>query len=212
MNIPSIEECYRIMHRMKMPDHIAAHSIQVCRVATHISELLFSEGISLNHDLIRAAALLHDITKIRSCTTGENHALTGAELISDLGYPETGAIISQHVHLNKYFNSPVPEEAELVNYADKRVIHDSIGTLEQRYHYIIERYGVEPQRVELIHQMFKNTYLLEKRLFQYLPFSAEELVTRITPPDCTSELNAYTRAIAQSGDTGLHVTAHGTSL
>ncbi len=211
MKIPSIDECYRIMHRMEMPDHIVAHSIQVCRVAACISDLLSGEGISLNRDLIRAAALLHDITKIISFATGENHAFTGAKLISDLGYPETGGIIGQHVRLNKYFNSPVPEEAEVVNYADKRVTHDSICTLEERCDYIIERYGTEPQRRELILQMFKNTYLLEKRLFLHLPIGAEELTAHITPPDCTSEFTAYRRVIALSGDIDLPVAAHVTS-
>ena len=57
---------------------------------------------TLNRDLIRAAALLHDITKTRSFVTSENHALTGGQFLSDLGYPEVGDLVRQHVRLDEY--------------------------------------------------------------------------------------------------------------
>ncbi|MBW2514195.1 MAG: HD domain-containing protein, partial [Deltaproteobacteria bacterium] len=63
MHIPTEKECYGLIHEMGMMDHIVDHSEQVCRVAVCLAEYLSREGIDLNHELIRASALLHDITK-----------------------------------------------------------------------------------------------------------------------------------------------------
>ena len=49
-----------------MMDHIVAHSMQVCQVATYLTDHLIGHHPHLNADLIRSAALLHDITKTRS--------------------------------------------------------------------------------------------------------------------------------------------------
>jgi HD superfamily phosphodiesterase len=37
MQIPTSEQCYQLMCEMKMMDHIVAHSMQVCQVATFIA-------------------------------------------------------------------------------------------------------------------------------------------------------------------------------
>jgi len=76
MNIPSRKECYRLIQEMEMMAHIVAHSLLVCRVALLLTDRLHAHDISLNRDLIRAGALLHDITKTRSIKTGEMHTDT----------------------------------------------------------------------------------------------------------------------------------------
>ena len=96
MRIPTQEQCFLLMCEMKMMDHIVVHSIQVCRVATFLAERLNSQQNPLNHDLIRAAALLHDITKTRGFKTKENHAVTGGQLLAERGYPEIGELVRQH--------------------------------------------------------------------------------------------------------------------
>ncbi|MFZ0612402.1 MAG: HD domain-containing protein, partial [Desulfobacterales bacterium] len=74
MRIPSRETCYRLMREMAMLDNIVRHSLQVCRVADWLVWQLARKGRPLNRDLVEAAALLHDITKTRSLTTGEKHS------------------------------------------------------------------------------------------------------------------------------------------
>ena len=188
MRIPDRQECYRIMHTMDMMDHIAAHSLQVCRVALFLSDSLET---NLNQDLVQAAALLHDITKTRGLQTHENHAETGKEVLIDLGYPEVGSIIGQHVLLDEYFASPSPTEAEVVNYADKRVVHDKIASLTQRIEYIMDRYGTEPDRRAYIRILDEKTKTLENRLFQFCSFSPDEVESLLGPDTCTDELLEY---------------------
>ena len=170
IHIPSEEHCRRIISELGMLENIVAHSLQVCRVSLLLTDHLGLPGI--NRELVRAAALLHDITKTRSFQTNENHAETGARLLADLGYPEVARIVGQHVRLDRYpLNSSPPTDAEIVNYSDKRILHDKIVPLNERMGYILERYGGSPERKRNILLLWEKTEKLEKRLFAALPFS-----------------------------------------
>jgi putative nucleotidyltransferase with HDIG domain len=147
MKIPTKDQCYQMLSEMKMMDHIVVHSLQVCRVATFLTEYLNKRHNRLNSDLIQSAALLHDITKTRSFKTREDHALTGGEHLSDSGYPEIGDLVRQHVKLDEYSVDGTISEAEVLNYADKRVLHDEIVGLDRR---INKRLGRSNIRCSLI--------------------------------------------------------------
>ena len=124
MRIPSKKQCYQLIYKIGMLDHIVIHSILVCRVATILVDNLKVRANDLNRNLVQASALLHDITKTKSFKTKENHAHTGNKLLSGLGYPEVGYIVGQHIRLDEYDVSETPTEVEIVIYADKRVVHD----------------------------------------------------------------------------------------
>lgn len=175
MQIPSRQQCLSLIRQMNMLDHIVVHSFQVCRVAIFLADHMGSGPSSLSRNLVQAAALLHDITKTRSFTTRENHALTGAQFLNEMGYPEVGHIVEQHVRLDSYAASDFPTEAEIVNYADKRVLHDRIVTLKERMDYILEKYATGPEYRERLFWLWKKTEELESRLFSYVPFKPEEL-------------------------------------
>jgi putative nucleotidyltransferase with HDIG domain len=168
-----------------MPTHIQDHSCMVCRVALVLTDGLIDAGMGINRPLVEAAALLHDITKPRSFKTGENHAQTGGAYLVSLGFPEVGQIVRQHVVLDHYCSGNTPSEAEVVNYADKRVLHDRVVSLDNRMTYIYERYARTPERQELLQELWRNTRNLERRLFSYLTFTPDripqELLTRALP-------------------------------
>ncbi len=176
LNIPTPEKCLQIIAETEMLDHIVLHSKQVCRVSAFLSDMLISAHLKLNRPLVSAAALLHDITKTRSFDTGENHAATGAKMISDLGYPEVGNIIGQHVRLRSFCSDAPPNEAEVVNYADKRVLHDTIVSLDERMDYILDRYATTAAHKERIKALWQETILLERKIFGYLPIQADDLI------------------------------------
>jgi putative nucleotidyltransferase with HDIG domain len=175
MEIPSKEICYKLMYKTGMLPNIVAHSLQVCLVASFLVDRLKRCGMKLDSDLVRASALLHDITKTRSLTTGEIHALTGAEFINEMGYPDVAYIIGHHVILDEAVASDEPAEVEIVNYADKRVLHDRIVSLRERMDYILVRYAKQPGDRERIAGNWLKAKDLEKKLFVYLPFSPDEL-------------------------------------
>lgn len=173
IKIPSEEECRRLSDEAGMLDNIAAHCRQVCRVSLLIVDHLKQDGLS--RELIRAAALLHDITKTRSFKTLEDHAETGEQLLMESGYPEVGRIVGQHVRLDSYFSSPAPTDAEVVNYADKRVLHDRVVPLSERMGYILKQYGREPHRKQIILLLWEKSEELETRLFAGLPFEPGDI-------------------------------------
>jgi len=175
MKIPTQKECYGLIQEMGMMDHIVDHSEQVCRVAVCLADKLIQDGVELNLELIWASALLHDITKTRSFNTNENHAETGGEFLRERGFTEVGHVIAQHVKLDAYVVTGSPVEAEIVNYADKRVLHDRIVLLTDRLAYILERYGDGMENREKILGLWGKSKELEKKIFSCLPFLPEEL-------------------------------------
>jgi uncharacterized protein len=197
MNIPSKKVCFQHMCRMQMLENIVAHSIQVCRVGICLVDHLKLQGFKINGQLVQAAALLHDITKTRSFETEENHALTGGQVLTDFGYPQVGDLVRQHVRLDNYSEPQNLSEAVIINYADKRVLHDRIVSLNERMSYIQERYGTRPEHKDRIQLLWKKTAALERQIFKFLPFSPDDLIHHLTPMDLSSEISNYRKVCTQ---------------
>ena len=180
-----------------MLENIVAHSIQVCRVGICLVDHLKLQGFKINGQLVQAAALLHDITKTRSFETEENHALTGGQVLTDFGYPQVGDLVRQHVRLDNYSEPQNLSEAVIINYADKRVLHDRIVSLDERMSYIQERYGTRPEHKDRIQLLWKKTAALERQIFKFLPFSPDDLIHHLTSMDLSSEISNYRKVCPQ---------------
>ncbi len=179
LDLPDLDYCFDLIKKMKMMDHIIDHSVMVKNVADCMCRHLKPIYPKLNTDLVQVSALLHDITKTRSFITKEKHDKSGGKLLADLGYREVGNIIRQHVILDIYNNhKKAVTEAEIVNYADKRVLHHEVAPLFKRLAYILDKYGTTKEFRQRIKTMWKNTEGLEKKLFKDLDIT----------PDLISEL------------------------
>jgi putative nucleotidyltransferase with HDIG domain len=161
--IPTRDECEELMAEYAMLPHIAEHSRQVMRVSAAITDHL-KDGVSVNRDLVIAAALLHDITKTRSLTTKERHAASGAVLLRELGFQRVAGIVEQHVILQALNLEGRLEEAEIVFYADKRVMHDSIVTLDERVDDLIKRYATSSDIHNLILKNKVQALAVERKI------------------------------------------------
>jgi putative nucleotidyltransferase with HDIG domain len=190
------------MCRMQMLENIVAHSIQVYRVGMCLVDHLKLQDCQLNGQLVQAAALLHDITKTRSFETEENHALTGEQVLTDFGYPQVGNLVRQHVRLDNYSEAQNLSEAVIVNYADKRVLHDRVVSLDERMGYIQERYGTQPEHKRRIQLLWEKTAALEKHIFKLLPFSPDELDHHLASLDISGEISNYRKACSQPTRSG----------
>ncbi|UCD87858.1 MAG: HDIG domain-containing protein [Desulfobacterales bacterium] len=160
-----------------MLPHIVRHSQLVTDVAMLIAGKLNSVGEQLDLALVEAGALLHDITKTMSIQTNENHAKTGGELLISLGYPSVANIVRQHICLDS--NSFAPDavtEAEVVNYADKRVKHEEVVDIEDRFQDVIDRYVKKlPGLQARFKQVQRETQLLEQKIFSKIDISPEQI-------------------------------------
>jgi len=164
------------MARYRMPAHIVRHSLAVCAVALYLTQGLVAKGFPLDPDLVRAGALLHDITKVHSLQSPLDHALTGAKLVKKLGYPRIAVIVRQHVRLSRSRPRGRITETEVVNYADKRVVNDQVTTLADRLGYIRKRYGRNPEAAARIEKFSALAYRLEKEIFSVLPGEPGQLL------------------------------------
>ncbi len=191
--IPDRKQCLSLISETEMPEHIAAHSFQVCRVTLLLTDYLNSGEHILNRELAEAGALLHDITKKRSLKSGEKHAESGGQFLRERGYPEVGDVVRQHVRLDHFdYDSPLTE-AEIVNYADKRVLHDRIADLQARMEYIMQRYGSSPELRARLDIVWEEARQQEKKIFRKLPFAPESLADYLPSPGCEAEMQEYQR-------------------
>lgn len=191
MKIPTKRECFGLLQASGTLPHIAVHSIQVCRVALLIVDGMAAHPPGFRRDLVQAGALLHDITKTRSLTTGEPHAESGGLYLSERGFFEVGAIVRQHVRLAGFRRGGPVTEAEIVNYADKRVIHDHIAPLADRMAYILERYGRTPSLLERLARIREETLAIEEKLFRKLPFSPVAVADHLPDEGRNAEAAEY---------------------
>ncbi len=169
------------MDEYAMLENIRAHSFVVARVAEALVRGLQQYQARLPAmEKVLAGALLHDIAKTQCLVEDCNHAEVGREMCVDLGYPEIGEIVGEHVILFSFSRDRYSKghftAKDIVYYADKRVRHDKIVSLDKRLEYIVERYGNnDKKRHILIKKHFQQCQELEKYLFAHLDFLPSDL-------------------------------------
>jgi uncharacterized protein len=173
--VPSKEECLRLMGEYGMLENIVSHSLKVARVALFLSIELNKKGQRIDTGLVEAASLLHDLTKTECLGTKEDHALTGSQLLKRMGYERVGEIVAQHIWLGKEANPSSVSEEEIVNYADKRVMHDRIVSLEERFSDLKERYGENLRAMDYLGRLQKEIYGIENKIFFILQIDPDHL-------------------------------------
>jgi uncharacterized protein len=170
--IPSRVEAFRIIKACGMPEHILRHSLMVGRVAMVIGAWLKSAGFSMDLALIDRASLLHDICKMDCIGTTKDHAFMAKEFLCREGYPRVGEVVSQHVRLNSFDVG----EAMVVNYADKRVMHERVVSLTRRFLDLMERYGTDDARRERILLHHQTCLVIQDILYEKCNEDLEGLV------------------------------------
>jgi uncharacterized protein len=172
---PSHDQCLELMNTHGMLPNIREHSFRVMEVALFLGEALAEAGFDLSLPLVKAGGLLHDLGKTACLGTLRNHAELGASILEELGYPHVAQVVREHVYLDGNISDPRPlREAELVNYADKRVLHETVVTLEERFADLKVRYGRTPEAMTRIQATAVRARALEDKLFAPL---------RLTPAD-----------------------------
>jgi putative nucleotidyltransferase with HDIG domain len=184
------------MDEYAMFDNIRAHSLMVARVAYILLQRLAdspkASSTVPSENLVLAGALLHDIAKTPCLENGCDHARQGRDICLELGYPEVAEVVREHVILTEFsitrYDNGNFLAKELVYYADKRVRHDEIVSLEERLDYILEHYGNnDPKRHSLIRENFNKCLQLESCLFSSLGMAADDIQEAVSVIDFTTQ-------------------------
>lgn len=141
--VPDDSLCKEYWQRFEMLDNVAAHSLMVADVATFMAERAKKVGLPVDVPTVRASAMLHDIAKTYCILHGGNHSQLGGAWAMELtGNPVIASGVTHHVYwpfeldLHRYF-TPLA-----VIYADKRVNHSDLVSIEERFEDLIKRYGI----------------------------------------------------------------------
>jgi uncharacterized protein len=181
--IPTTNQCYEMMEKYGMLENIKAHSIMVEKAAAVIAGEVKKNGVNISLSKVAAGALMHDIGKTLCLNTREDHAAKGSEICATNNFEEISDIVREHVILKKFDADGEITEKEIIYYADKRVEHDKIVSLEERMEDLFIRYANGNHRMEdLIEENFTLCREVEKKLFakmSFIPDSLEEAIKYI---------------------------------
>ena len=187
VQIPGEKSCMALLKRYDTPDHIILHSKKVWEVGRLLGLELIKKNLTVDMDLIRASCLLHDVGKYPCIRDGSGfHDIRGEQILELEGFPNVARIVVQHVILRSSLDDPIAEE-HVVFYADKRVVHDVVVSLEERFEYLEDTYGKTPQAIEGLRIMKENTFRLEKKLFLHLDFKPNDLIGLLDDCDPRSQ-------------------------
>ncbi|MEJ2661528.1 MAG: NTP transferase domain-containing protein [Desulfobacteraceae bacterium] len=134
--LPTEAECRKLMEGL--PAAVAAHCRAVAAVARCLAASVRAAGLDIDVELVRTAALLHDIAR-----TGKDHARVGACLLETHGFTRLAPIVAAHMDLEADRGRSL-DEIQIVHLADKLVIGDQLADLEQRFARKMEKYGQDP--------------------------------------------------------------------
>lgn len=119
--------CKKLASAAGTPERVWEHAQAVAARADKLGASLNKLGYELDLDLLRAAALLHDIAR-----TEPGHARIGGEWLTELGYPEVGEIIAAHHEMPDSAENRVSESAVLY-LADKQIRGTCRVTVDSRF-------------------------------------------------------------------------------
>ncbi|MBI5422173.1 tRNA (adenosine(37)-N6)-threonylcarbamoyltransferase complex ATPase subunit type 1 TsaE [Candidatus Peregrinibacteria bacterium] len=190
------------------PPNVRQHCRRVAQVSMTIAQAYARKGEILNSTLLYVGALLHDMArvcdfrsmerssfkvpisddqwnqwlKLREIHKGEKHAFIAHEQLMSRGFTETATLIRSHeadllvLEPDNYDTL----EKKILYYADKRVKHDEVVDLAERFRDGRARYGDgdTPEQKKLYRDVEFYSMALEKSLFDGLD---------IRPDDITSE-------------------------
>ncbi|MCX8189643.1 MAG: HDIG domain-containing protein [Candidatus Diapherotrites archaeon] len=164
--VPSEEECLKLLKLQNVPENIIRHSIKVKELAIEICNSLKDRGIKINEKLVVAGALLHDLDKAETLDSEKKgHGKVAAEELEKLGMKSVSEIVRKHLLENILYGELKTIEEKIIFYADKRVQDDKLVSLDERFKYFKERYGLKDSSImKIICESYPKVVELEKEL------------------------------------------------
>jgi CTP:molybdopterin cytidylyltransferase MocA/HD superfamily phosphohydrolase YqeK len=139
-DVPTEAECDVIMNVIyPMPQAVRRHCMKVAEVAMVIGSRLQQRGQKIDLEMIRAAAMLHDLAKGMP-----DHDKEADRMLQDMGFGKVGDLVAEHTDLRNADSQTTLEE-KIVYLADKFVDDDNVVSLDKRYRTRDRRFAVTPE-------------------------------------------------------------------
>lgn len=145
-----------------VPINIREHCKKVSSISEEIALLLNCKGFNLDIELIKCAALLHDIAK------GEKlHARLGKEILTNYGFERIGDIIGEHMDIRVRPKDTVSEE-EVVYLSDKMVKGTRIVTIDERIKIAKDKFQGNEDAINSAMLRIENAKIIKQKIEKLL--------------------------------------------
>jgi probable phosphoglycerate mutase len=154
-HVPGRSTIEYLLEMAGTPERVTAHQHRVAEVASKVGQLC-GQRVSVDLELLSAAAELHDILKTESA-----HAKRGADFLAENGFSEVAELVRVHTDLTR--RNPTIE-AEILYLADKYVNGTKVRPLQEREKRIRHRFADNKEALEAALYRMKVAGDIEKRL------------------------------------------------
>ncbi len=205
MKTPTLSHCHALFDQYKVPGTVKEHCNTVHKVATFLAKELVKRKYPLQLEVVKPFSLLHDFMKavvlerltdppynyqptpeelemhqqLREQYPGWSETKVAHLLLKD-EFPEFAQLFLELDELTRDPHASVSEEARFIHYVDWRVLGNKVVSLQQRMNYIYDRYGhwIKKKNIDW-EAARREQFEYERKLFNCLPFKAEELGEKI---------------------------------
>jgi molybdenum cofactor cytidylyltransferase len=176
----SFEDALYLLSLLEVPDRIVRHCRAVAMVGEALALALKPRVPQLDVERVRVAGLLHDMA--RTCS---NHAIIGRGLLDNLGQTRLGSIVGAHMVLpSEHLETALVTEEQLIYLADKLVVDDKIGRLEDRAARMMREWGpgpVTPEALKGMRARMQVAEVIREKVGSIHGRSVDEVLPRETP-------------------------------
>lgn len=133
-------ERMRLYKKYCVPEHVIAHMRAVAEIQDKILQKTDCEGKVFDREVLRAAALFHDVARLQ-----REHAKRGAEIMEKEGYDEIVPLIASH-HSPDDKNESTKKTltaADILFYADKLIQGERWVGVEERFRMSLKKCKTE---------------------------------------------------------------------
>ena len=151
MTVPARREAASLLLSLDPPEWFLRHACAGADVAGWLAAAVNARGGHVDAAAVEAAALLHDVDKLRSVgrAAGVRHGEGSAAFLEDRGLADLAVLVRDHpvtrlvADEDRARLAAAPMEARIVAYADKRA-GQHLQTMDQRFGSWRSRYPVTP--------------------------------------------------------------------
>ena len=164
------EKQQELFVKYNTPEHVQRHCDEVARVSVLIAEGLNERGFELNIEVLRGAALVHDVLR-----TEKEHDRLGAEVLMNMELPHEAELVRRHMTYHPFNHADRFEEIDVLCLADRLVKEDCYVGLDERMQYLIDKPGKTPERTERILKAKAHTQDIINELEGVLGMTLDQL-------------------------------------
>lgn len=199
-----IKDAEKLLIKFKVPEHIIRHIKKVAYVSKLIGDSYLDKGVNIDLNSLICASLLHDLFRIvdindlgfkeicknanrenvdlwlqlRFKHKGAIHSEVAFKYLFKINEPKIAFLIKKHRFdaIIDPKDKAITLEEKILTYADKRVLHDKIVPLIERFADGSRRYnpkGINAEKEQIIQRAYFD---LEKELFLPLDITPSDII------------------------------------